>query len=137
MHENMASFTVIRGERATAFQNSPLLHVFCVSKEDFLTRPIGWPCVNLVCRQVHVSFVNKMSERTISLIPLKNGRVGMEDVFSNVSSPMWISLRASCDYKLKFAAHFFCFVLGGKQGVIGVVKVCSQRERVTLISELS
>ena len=30
-------------------------------------------------------------------------------------------------------AHFFRFVLGGKQGVIGVVKVSSQRERVTLI----
>ena len=100
MHENIASFTVVRGESATAFQNSPLLYVFCVSKEDFPTRPIGLPCVNLVCRQVHVSFVNKMSERRISLVPLKNGRVGMEDVFSNVSSPVLISLRASCDYKV-------------------------------------
>ena len=73
MHENMASFSVVRGERATAFQKSALLYVFCVSKEDFPIRPIGLPCVNLVCRQVHVSFVNKMSERRISLVPLKNG----------------------------------------------------------------
>ena len=100
MHENMASFTVVRGERATAFQKSPLLYVFCVSKEDFPTHPIGLPYVNLVCRQVHVSFENKMSERRISLIPLKNGRVGMEVAFSNVSSPVLISLRASCDYKV-------------------------------------
>ena len=85
---------------ATVFQNSPLLYVFCVSKENFPTRPIGLPCVDLVCRQVHVSFVNKMAERRIALVPLKNGRVGMEDVFSNVSSPVLISLRASCDFKV-------------------------------------
>lgn len=96
----MASFMVVRGERATAFQNSPLLYVFCVSKENFPTRPIGLPCVNIVCRQVHITFMNKMSERRISLVPLKNGRVGMEDIFSNVSSPVLISLRASHDYKV-------------------------------------
>ena len=96
------SFTVVRGECATAFQNSPLLHVFCVSKEDFLTRPI-------VCRQAHVSFVNKMSERRISLIPLKNGRVGMEDVFSNVSSPVWLSLRATIMDKFIATVQHFIF----------------------------
>ena len=98
----MASFVVVNGECATAFQNSPLLYVFCVSKEDFPTRPIGLPCVDLVCRQVHVSFINKMAERRIALVPVKNGRVGMEDVFSNISSPVLISLRASCDFKVSY-----------------------------------
>ncbi|KAL9964400.1 hypothetical protein ACROYT_G028037 [Oculina patagonica] len=95
----MASFVEVLGECATVFQNTPLLYVYCICKEDFPVCPLGLPCVELVCRQVHVSFVDKMTERRISMVPLNNGRVQMEDVFNNARSFALISLRTSCNLK--------------------------------------
>ena len=86
---NMASFMAVDGECATVFQNSPLLYVYCVSN-DFPVRPLGLPCIDLVCRQLHTSFVDKMAERRISLVPLKNSRVQVEDVFTTACSPVLI-----------------------------------------------
>ncbi|KAL9983244.1 hypothetical protein ACROYT_G005389 [Oculina patagonica] len=51
----MASFVEVLGECATVFQNTPLLYVYCISKEDFPVCPLGLPCVDLVCRQVHLT----------------------------------------------------------------------------------
>ena len=97
---SMASFVAVDGECATVFESSPLLYLYCVSNEDFPVCPIGLTCVSLVCRQVHVSFVHKMSERRISLVAFNNGRIQMEDMRRNVRSPVLISLRTSCDLKV-------------------------------------
>ena len=99
----MASFTAVHGECATVFQNSPLLYVYCVSKEDSPVRPLGLPCIYLVCRQLHISFVDKMAERRISLVPLKSGRIQVEDLFTTARSPVLITLRTSCDLKLSLS----------------------------------
>ena len=96
----MASFMSVTGECANVLQNFPLLFVHCVSKEDFPVRPLGLGCVHLVCRQVHVSFVDKMAERRVSLVPRSNGCVRVEDLFANANSPVLISLLSSCDMKV-------------------------------------
>ena len=98
---NMASFVAIDGECASAFQNSPLFYVYCVSKEDFPVCPIGLPCVGLMSRQVHVSFVDGMAKRRIALVALNNGRVQMEDLFCNVRSSLLISLRTTNELQRK------------------------------------
>ena len=77
-----------------------LVYVYCVSKEDFPVFPVGLGCVGLICRQVHVSFVDKMEERRISLIPLSNGRRRVEEMFANVNKPVLIPVRSSCDLKV-------------------------------------
>ena len=96
----MASFVTVRAKTANALRNDRLLHVYCVSEEDFPVCPVGLSCVDLVCRQVHVSFVDKMEERRISLVPLSNGRLRVEEMFANVNNPVLISVRLSCDLKV-------------------------------------
>ena len=96
----MASFSSVADECANSLRNSPLLYIHCVSKEDFPVRPIGLPCVELVCRQVHISFVDRMAERRILLVPLSNGRIKVEDLFASANSPVLVSLMSSCDMKV-------------------------------------
>lgn len=97
----MASFTHVAGYCANVLRNTPLLYIHCVSKEDFTVCPLGLGCVELICRQVHISFVDKMTERRIALVPLNNGRVQVEDLFGNANSPVLISLKSSCDMKVR------------------------------------
>ena len=65
----MASFNTIPGESASALQNCRMLYVHCISKENFIARPRDLSCVEFVCREVHVSFLDKMAERLVALLP--------------------------------------------------------------------
>lgn len=45
----MSSFVEVNGECTTGFQNTPLLYVYCISKEDFPVCPLDFLCVDLAC----------------------------------------------------------------------------------------
>ena len=110
----MASFMPVDGHCASVLGNSPLVNVHCVSKEDFIVHPLGLGCIDLVCRHVHLSFVDKMAERRISLVPHTNGRVDVEDLFGTTNSPVLISLLTSCDFKVRLIIakdnSRFCYI---------------------------
>ena len=96
----MASFMAVDGHCANVLRNSPLVNVHCVSKEDFIVRALGLGCIDLVCRQVHLSFVDKMAERRVALVPCTNGRVDVEGLFGTANSPVLISILTSCELKV-------------------------------------
>ena len=47
-----------------------LVYIHCVSKENFNVILKGFKCISLICRQIHVSFVDAMDERKIALVPV-------------------------------------------------------------------
>ena len=51
----MAHFRTIRGKQASLLKENKLLLVHCVSKQSLVLIPDGLPCVELECREVHVS----------------------------------------------------------------------------------
>ena len=95
----------VDGHCASVLGNSPLVNIHCILKEDFIVRPLGLGCIDLVCRHVHLSFVDRMAERRISLVPRTNGRVDVEDLFGTANSPVLISLLTSCDFKVNRTYH--------------------------------
>ena len=52
----MAHFRTIRGKQASPLKENKLLLVRCVSKQPLVLIPDGLPCVELECREVHISF---------------------------------------------------------------------------------
>ena len=44
------------------FSTFDLVYVHCVSKENFGVTLKGFTCVSLVCREVHISYVESMDE---------------------------------------------------------------------------
>ena len=97
----MASFNTIPGESASALQNCRMLYVHCISKENFIARPRDLSCVELVCREVHVSFLDKMAERRVALLPASNGRHNVDVLFASESTPALVSLKTSCDFTVR------------------------------------
>ena len=67
----MASFNTIPGESASALQNCRMLYVHCISKENFIARRRDLSCMELVCREVQVSLLDKMAERRVALTYFK------------------------------------------------------------------
>ena len=52
------AFRNIRGKQASTLKENKLLLVHCVSKQPLVLIPDGLPCVELECREVHVSFMD-------------------------------------------------------------------------------
>ena len=101
---NMASLVSVAGESSKSLTNSPLLYVHCLSKDDYPVRPLGLSCVDLICRHAHVSFIDKMAERRVALIPVANTRVRLVDKLT-VRSPVLVSLITTCDMKVSYMYH--------------------------------
>ena len=76
-------------------------YVHCISKENFITQPRDLSCVELVCREVHVSFLDKMAERRVALLPASNGRHNVDVLFPSESTPALVSLKTSCDFTVR------------------------------------
>lgn len=92
------SFSTIPGESASALQNCHMLYVHCISKENFIAQPRDLSCLELVCREVHVSFLDKMAERRVALLPASNGRHNVDVLFASESTPALVTLKTSCDF---------------------------------------
>ena len=92
------SFNTIPGESASALQNCRMLYVHCISEETFIARPHDLSCMEPVCREVHVSFLDKMAERRVALLPVSNGRQKVDVFFASESTPALVSLKTTCDF---------------------------------------
>ena len=53
--------------------------------------------MELVCREVHPSFLDKMAERRVALLPASNGRHNVDVFFASESTPALVSLKTSCN----------------------------------------
>ena len=87
---------------ASAFENNELAYIHCVSKENFNNTLKGFTCVSLICREVHVSFVETMDERRRAVVPVTVENSSIDDLFSGVRSPVLIRINSSCDTTVSF-----------------------------------
>ena len=87
----MAHFRTIRGKQASPLKENKLLFVHCVSKQPLVLIPDGLPCVELECREVHVSFMDSLNVRRIALFP---------SMFVDCDSPTLVEVHSSCVFKV-------------------------------------
>ncbi|KAJ7386745.1 hypothetical protein OS493_006759 [Desmophyllum pertusum] len=53
--------------------------------------------MKLICREIHLSFVDKMNERHIALVPVVVDESKIDDIFKDIKSPTLIRILSSCD----------------------------------------
>ena len=87
--------------QAEIAKNWQLFYVHCVSNEDFILIPKNFACVEVVCREIHVSLPECLSVRRVALTPsIVNGH-SVQDMFENVRSPALVHVDCSCDFKVR------------------------------------
>ena len=72
-----------RSSTSSAFENNELVYIHCVSKENFNVTLKGFTCISLICREIHVSFVDAMDERRIALVPVTAENSAVDDLFAS------------------------------------------------------
>ena len=86
--------------KATSLSDISLVYVYCVSEMDFPVSVVGIECVELICRQIHLSFVDKMNERRIALVPCSVSGVSIDSMFKNIRSPALVRVTSSSDLQV-------------------------------------
>jgi len=89
----MACFHTCLDSVASAFKSTELVYIHCISKENFAVTVKGFNCVSLVCREIHISYVESMDERRRALVPVLVVNSPTDELFAGVRSPVliWIS----------------------------------------------
>ena len=93
----MACFHTCLDSVASAFKSTKLIYVHCVSKENFAVTVKDFTYVSLVCREIHISYVESMDERRRALIPVVVVNSPTDELFAGVRSPVLIQISSSCD----------------------------------------
>lgn len=82
----VACFRTLKENQASYFKNYRLLYVHCVAKDDFEISLAYLACVKMICREIHVSFVDKMNERRVALVRRIVNECNVDDIFSNLQN---------------------------------------------------
>ena len=69
-----------------AFKGTDLIYIHCVSNENFATTVKGLTFVSLVCREVHISYVENICKRR-SLFPAVVAILPADELFAGVRGP--------------------------------------------------
>ena len=73
--------------RGFAFKGTDLICNHCVSNENFAGTVKGFNFVSLVCREVHVSYVENICKRRRSLIPAVVANLPADELFAGGKKP--------------------------------------------------
>ena len=92
----MSSLQTARGIMALAFKKSELVYLHCVSKEKFGVTLKGFTCISLICREAHVSYIEKMSERRRCLVPDVVEHQPVDALFEDQGTPLLVRINSSC-----------------------------------------
>ena len=97
MSESGGLFRTLKENQASYFLNYRLLYVHCVAKDHFEVSLAYLACVKMICREIHVSFVDKMNERGVALVPriFDERNVDDDDIFKDATSPVLIRINSS------------------------------------------
>jgi hypothetical protein len=71
-----------------------LLFVHCVSKQPSILSTEGLPCVQLECREVHVSFTDSLTIRRIALCPAVVNGIKIDEMFADCGSPTPVQIHS-------------------------------------------
>ena len=74
-----------------AFKGTNLIYIHCVSNENFAVTVKGFTFVSLVCREIHISYVENICKRR-SLIPAVVANLPADELFAGVRSPELIRI---------------------------------------------
>ena len=105
-----ACLRTVKQNQASFLKNSSLVYVHCVSKDDF---PIGlahFSCVKPICREIHLSFIDKMNERRVALVPVVVDGTRIDEIFEDVKSPALIRILSSCDTEVRKSFLWTVFI---------------------------
>ena len=80
----------------------PLFFIHCVANEDIILIPHNFSCVQVVCREIHVSLPEKLSVRRVALTPTVVNGKPVAEMFDGVRSPALVHVDCSCDFKASF-----------------------------------
>ena len=82
---------------ASAFKSTDLIYTHWVSKENFAVTVKAFSYVSLVCREVHISYVESICKWRRSLITVVVANLPVDELFAGVRSPELIWISSSCD----------------------------------------
>jgi hypothetical protein len=101
----MASFRSIDGKNSLALDQNELFYVHCISTEHLDLIPDSIQCMSVRCREIHISFTNKLDDRRIALCfeSAVDGKIEAE-----TNSPVLIKVKASCNFKVRPLNSMFC-----------------------------
>ena len=94
----MSTFRTHPTEQADVVKNEPLYFVHCVSKDDFTVLPSSITCVEVLCREIHVSLPVSLHIRRVALSPSFVGNMAISDLFDGVRSPCLVRVDSSCNF---------------------------------------
>ena len=78
--------------RGFAFKGTNLIYIHCVSNVNFAVTVKGFTFISLVCREVHVSYVENICKRRRSLIPAVVANLPVDELFAGVRRPELIRI---------------------------------------------
>ena len=77
--------------RGFAFKGTDLIYIHCVSNENFATTVKDLTFVSLVCRDVHISYLENICKRR-SLFPAVVANLPPDELFAGVRGPELIRI---------------------------------------------
>ena len=87
---------------AEVFKGRPLLFVRCVSDEDLTLIPLKFSGMQVVCREIHVSFTEELNVRRVALTPITVNGKHISEFFNGLRSPAHVHVDSSCDFRVSF-----------------------------------
>ena len=87
---------------AEVFTRRPLLFVHCVSDENLTLISLKFSCIQVVCREIHVTFTEELSGRRVALTPVMVNGKHISQFFNGLRSPALVHVDSSCDFRVSF-----------------------------------
>ena len=81
--------------RGFAFKGTDLIYILCVSNENFAVTVKGVTFVSLVCREVHIRYVENICKQRRSLIPAVVVNLSADKLFTGGRGPELIRILKS------------------------------------------
>ena len=75
-----------------AFKGTDLIYIHCVSNENFAITVKGFTFVSLVCREVHIGYVENVCKRRRSLFPAVVANLPADKLFAGARGPELIGI---------------------------------------------
>ena len=74
------------------FKGTDLIYIHCISNENFAVTVKGFTFISLVCREVHISYVENICKRRRSVIPAVVANLPADELFTGVRGPELIRI---------------------------------------------
>ena len=66
--------------------------------------------MKLICHEIHLSFIDKMNERHVELMPVAVDETRVDEIFEEVKSLALIRILSSCDTEVRKSFLWTVFI---------------------------